>query len=89
MDNGLLLNLLANIDAVTNIARVKAKEYYGEYKGVDVEAAMLSNHCTSVKEYVAKQNKIRNTKYPNYISIILMVRGIKAEKATIANQLQL
>ena len=46
-----------NIDAVTNIARVKANRYYGERNVIDVEAAMLSNHCKAVKKILADQQK--------------------------------
>ena len=52
----------SNIDAVTNIARVKAKQHYGENNIIDIEAAMLSNHSTSVKQYRAKLEKRRENK---------------------------
>ncbi|MBA3283885.1 MAG: hypothetical protein H0U27_02335 [Nitrosopumilus sp.] len=51
-----------NIDAVTNIARVKATRHYGDNNVLDVEAAMLSNHCTAVKQYQAKQQKRKENK---------------------------
>lgn len=46
-----------NIDAVTNIVRVKARQHYGEQNVQDVEAAMLSNHCKAVKEHRMKLEK--------------------------------
>ena len=52
----------SNIDAVTNIARVKAREHYGERSVLDVEAAMLSNHSTAVKRYIEKKKKARDRK---------------------------
>ena len=52
----------SNIDAVTNIARAKAKNYYGEHNVLDVEAAMLSNHSTAVREYQEKLQKARENK---------------------------
>ena len=52
----------SNIDAVTNIARVKAREHYGERSVLDVEAAMLSNHSTAVKLYIEKKKKARDRK---------------------------
>ena len=52
----------SNIDAVTNIARGKAREHYGERSVLDVEAAMLSNHCTAVKLYIEKKKKARDRK---------------------------
>lgn len=51
-----------NIDAVTNIARVKANRYYGERNMLDVEAAMLSNHCKAVKKFQADQQKRKDKK---------------------------
>ena len=41
-----------NISAVTNIARVKAQQHYGEQNIVDIEAAMLSSHSSAVKKYL-------------------------------------
>ena len=52
----------SNIDAVTNIARVKARGYYGERSVLDVEAAMLSNHSTAVKLHIEKKKKARDRK---------------------------
>ena len=52
----------SNIDAVTNIVRVKAKQHYGENNLIDVEAAMLSNHSTAVKQYQAKQQRRKENK---------------------------
>jgi hypothetical protein len=42
----------SNIDWVTNHARMKAKEHYGD-KILDIEAAMLSNHCSAVRSFLA------------------------------------
>ena len=52
----------SNIDAVTNIVRVKAKQHYGDNNVIDVEAAMLSNHSTAVKQYQAKQQEEKRIK---------------------------
>ena len=52
----------SNIDAVTNIARVKARQHYGEHNVQDVEAAMLSNHSTAVKQFQARQQKNKENK---------------------------
>ena len=45
----------SNIDSVTTIARVKAQEYFGDRNVIEVEAAMLSNHCRAVKLYQEKR----------------------------------
>ena len=50
---------------MTNIARVKAKQHYGENYVNDVEAAMLSNHSTAVKQYRAKLEKRKENKMFN------------------------
>ena len=54
-----------NIDWVTNHARMKAKEHYGD-KILDIEAAMLSNHCSAVRELQEQKRKaIENKKFPD------------------------
>ena len=55
----------SNIDATPNIARVKARQYYGEHQVIDVEAAMLSNHCTAVIQFREKQQRTRENKKYN------------------------
>lgn len=66
-----------NIDAVTNIARVKARQHYGDCNVIDIEAAMLSNHCTAVIDYRERQQQIReNKKY--YSSTVEPVKNRKS-----------
>jgi hypothetical protein len=48
-----------NIDAVTTIARVKAREHFGDRNVIEVEAAMLSNHCRAVKLHQEREWKFK------------------------------
>lgn len=50
-----------SIDAVTHIIRLKAGQHYGVSNVIDVEAAMLSNHCTAVRYYQESQQQVKNT----------------------------
>ena len=49
------IKITSNIDAVTNIVRMRARESYGD-NVVDVEAAQLSNHRIAVKRFQERKN---------------------------------
>jgi len=59
-----------NIDAVTNIVRVKAIKYYG-HDVLDIEVAMLSNKSSAIKQLQQKLMKARENKklFPDAIKV--------------------
>lgn len=51
-----------NVDYATNYFRSKAKEHYNENDLIDLEAALLSNHCTAVRNHIEEREQQRQDK---------------------------